>query len=92
MTDPKLFAEPMKMDRCWEVKSDTMPNSECRYSPVVLLFCFLAGPECRILVPQLRMEPVPPAGAFCWGSESYPLDCQGSTSPALIQENLESSH
>lgn len=74
VTDPKIFAEPMKMDRCWDVKSDIIPNSECRYSPVVL-FCFvlLASPECTILVPQLRTEPVPPAGAFCWGSESYPL-------------------
>lgn len=58
VTDPKIFAEPMTMDSCWEVKSDTIPNSECRSSPVVW-FCFLAGPECRILVPQLRIEPRP---------------------------------
>lgn len=29
-----------EMDRCWDVKSDIIPNSECRYSPVVL-FCFV---------------------------------------------------
>ena len=91
VTDPRIFAEPMTMDSCWEVKSDTIPNSECRYS-LVVWFCFLAGPECRILVPQLRIEPAPTAGAFCWGSDSYPLDYQGSTTLALIQENLESSH
>lgn len=32
VTDPKNFVEPMKVDRCWGVGSDTMLNSKCRYS------------------------------------------------------------
>lgn len=82
---PRIFAEPMKMDRCWDVKSDIIPNSECRYSPVVL-FCFVIWSGMQDLSSQLRIEPVPPCWCLLLGKwvlstelpEKYLLSCLDS--------------